>query len=279
VNALRFWMAACWLLACALAVFGGRRLADDLFLELPRVPKPAGWRNWPELPDRGGFALESSKTACAGHRPDPCTWAVLLYEGRRGWPPPGARLDDDDVRDVDEPLTVRASGSIAVAETSGRFVVAFDTAPAQTPLGLRRNSTKTVLACIGGALALLVAAMAWAAALVARSRAFLDAARFRRGRRDARGTISFDDGTAPIVSSQDGPEGPVLVEVTDVEEGSYRAAPATRAGAVHDGDGPAVVASRRTAAAGILGATFIVAAFLGAIAFVAVALERLPVID
>jgi len=225
---------------------------------LRSVPEPAGWRDWPELRDLGGYRVDGSSGPCVGHGqlcgvmgaqlrddqvcPDAGVWLDTWFGGRGIYASP---------RDVQ----VHASGGTFVVSA---LSVDYGGEPSEPQVFLGafqplKEAKRAAFSTQHGMFSAILLALALAGGLAAgldawrrvrRATAYLDRARFRPGTRDASGALVLSDGSLPpfLPGTEEHPAegrpGPVLVRVIEVTDGTYREAPSAHVAEVVDGDAP-----------------------------------------
>jgi hypothetical protein len=190
------WGAACALLAGALVLLGFVRFQVDAYAELRTLPAPAGWQQWPVLPNLGGYSLDHDPGGCVGHGLL-CGWTNVLLSEPGPWLRRGVSYGGSLNAD---PPSVRGSGTMRVVSAgSGVAIVAFEAGTTSGAIAFRHDGTWTIMAGLAAALVALLFAWLYASWRAVATRRFFDRARFVPGRRDASGTIRFEDETPPLV--------------------------------------------------------------------------------
>jgi hypothetical protein len=299
-GALRLW-AACSAMLGAIFVLGiASDVADKVVVchtELRTSFEPEeDWRTWPVVPDFGGLRFEGYRETHYDKdpfQPAPVGGQDVELDGEGVCPHGGVPLGRWFKRGP-EPTYLRSPRELQLHARGGVFVVSGKARPRgedapEAELFVAAFRRETFRRRVFRDTPLLALAFAWGLAgvivgAVVACRAMLvarrygDPARYKPGVRDRSGSITFDDGTAPVAPSATtlGAPGPVLVEAATARPWSFRTAASTRARRVVTGDAVILLTEARARAVDTLryGAVW-GGIFLGVSALVAFAMSVL----
>jgi hypothetical protein len=255
-RSLRFWAVLCAIFAFGLGVSLFMAFQSDAVIchqRLALLPEPADWRVWPSS-GLDGFEIAATSN-CSEHG-QLCVLLDAELRDSNVCPRSGVSLDawfKGALYQIRNDINVREShGTFVVSGYSSmsylgkphpieeeKFLAAFQRKWIPPHPAFEHVRFMLLAIALASGLGMLLFSSISAIRDLDRGKAFRDGSRYKRGTRNESGVIHFDDGTAPIASSDDDAKseiGPVLVSVASTTDGNYRVAPGATAHVVIEGE-------------------------------------------